>query len=601
MCYSAQIWADYRRYVRQFGAELDIGAFMNLFWRRTTDPRVKIPKAMEAAFAAAETDGERRIAEAIAAHTAAQVAKCEQNLFSQRKRLADAERLLQVKLTKAATESRRIATDKIERGRERLADLRRTDVLERDARIFPGQYAPVLVMQEGVRTILPMRYQCRPAGKPAIYDTKYPGTYNARRDNLRGFWKDLFGFSHGIIVVNAFFENVPRHKVEGRELAEGEAPENRVLEFRPRPTQDMLVACLWSRWTAPGEPDLLSFAAITDEPPAEVAAAGHDRCIVPIRADNVDAWLNPRGSTLDALDAILEDRDRPFYEYRLAVERSARGALDPHRRVRRRPASGCCDPGSEDAAAHVERQLAEPAFPADRAFVEPLGAGRHPPGTDQRVAFGADRRGHAGDLYLDLFGRRGAGEGDDHAGSCGDGRSVRRTLHLGNRSSAFAHRMAHFGGSRACRPAHGDRRPAVDRNAASSAGHTSTRGVRCVALSSRSRSVRRRAAHPARPSVDVWTDKTVGRATRPAGEGGNAPGQTPACSVRVGSPLGQQPGAADPGRSLVEGPQWLFASLSGQRHVQAIGKVRRALPEQMQRDLQGLLGLEAQLGGRKET
>ena len=72
-----------------------------------------------------------------------------------------------------------------------------------------------------------------------------------------------------------------------------EAVENVVLEFKPRPTQDMLVACLWSRWTAPGEPDLMSFAAITDEPPAEVAAAGHDRCIIPIRPEHVDAWPNP--------------------------------------------------------------------------------------------------------------------------------------------------------------------------------------------------------------------------------------------------------------------------------------------------------------------
>jgi hypothetical protein len=43
---------------------------------------------------------------------------------------------------------------------------------------------PVVVMEDGRRVIKPMRYQCRPAGKPAIHDAKYPGTYNARRDNL---------------------------------------------------------------------------------------------------------------------------------------------------------------------------------------------------------------------------------------------------------------------------------------------------------------------------------------------------------------------------------------------------------------------------------
>lgn len=66
------------------------------------------------------------------------------------------------------------------------------------------------------------------------------------------------------MVANAFFERVNRHRMEGRDLGAGEAVENVILEFRPRPTPDMLVACLWSRWTAPGEPELLSFAAITD-------------------------------------------------------------------------------------------------------------------------------------------------------------------------------------------------------------------------------------------------------------------------------------------------------------------------------------------------
>ena len=81
----------------------------------------------------------------------------------------------------------------------------------------------------------------------------------------------------------------------------------------------MLVACLWSRWSKEGEPDLLSFAAITDEPPAEVAAAGHDRCIIPLRSENVDAWLNPNPQDLAAQFAILDDRQRPYYEHRLAA------------------------------------------------------------------------------------------------------------------------------------------------------------------------------------------------------------------------------------------------------------------------------------------
>ncbi|CAB3794636.1 hypothetical protein LMG27177_03692 [Paraburkholderia fynbosensis] len=63
----------------------------------------------------------------------------------------------------------------------------------------------------------------------------------------------------------------------------------------------------------------MSFAAITDEPAAEVAAAGHDRCIVPIKPENMDAWLNPDPSDLAASYAILDDKERPYYEHQLAA------------------------------------------------------------------------------------------------------------------------------------------------------------------------------------------------------------------------------------------------------------------------------------------
>jgi hypothetical protein len=50
----------------------------------------------------------------------------------------------------------------------------------------------------------------------------------------------------------------------------------------------MLAACLFLQWHWHGEPDLLSFAAITNEPLPEVAA-GHDRCIILIKEGNLDA------------------------------------------------------------------------------------------------------------------------------------------------------------------------------------------------------------------------------------------------------------------------------------------------------------------------
>jgi putative SOS response-associated peptidase YedK len=81
----------------------------------------------------------------------------------------------------------------------------------------------------------------------------------------------------------------------------------------------MLVACLWDRWQAPGQSDLLSFTAITDEPPPEVAVTGHDRCVIPLKREHLAAWLNPAGRDKAELYAILDDRERPYYEHRMAA------------------------------------------------------------------------------------------------------------------------------------------------------------------------------------------------------------------------------------------------------------------------------------------
>lgn len=309
MCYSAMIRANYREFVQ-------------LYVERSEGGTPRIPKAMDAPFLESPAgDKEQSIADLIRAYDEASAAKLQQELFTQRKRLADAERMLAIKPTKKAVDDQRIATDKIARAKAKLDDLARTELKPRDARIFPGWYAPVLVLvlENGQRVIKSMRYLCRPAGKPASYDQRYPDCYNARRDNLTGFWREQFGHTHGLVLVDVFYENVNRHRAEGRELQPGEAVSNVVLEFQPQPPQTMLVACLWSHWHATGARDLWSFAAITDKRPPEVAAAGHDRCIIPIKPQHVDAWLNPDPADLDAQQAILDDRAPMYYAHRMAA------------------------------------------------------------------------------------------------------------------------------------------------------------------------------------------------------------------------------------------------------------------------------------------
>ncbi|MDP9141716.1 MAG: SOS response-associated peptidase [Pseudomonadota bacterium] len=316
MCYSAEFKAEYKTFLH-YGGRLSIKEFAQMYGDRFDFP-IYAPKAMEAWFKDIDGAEAADVRDLIARYNKQQTEKLEQEIFKQKKRLADAERTLETKTTKKALEDQRIAGNKISKAIRDLDDIKRTEPKTRDARFFPGHYVPVIVWENGQRVIKPMRYQCRLPGWNVAVERKYPGTYNARRDNLGKAWKDLFGIRHGVIVISAFYENVERHKMEHRELGSGEESENVVLEFRPRPAQDMVIACLWNE-SPERDGHLLSFAAITDEPAPEVAAAGHDRTIIQIKPEHIDAWLTPEARTEEALQAILSDRPEAFYEHRKAA------------------------------------------------------------------------------------------------------------------------------------------------------------------------------------------------------------------------------------------------------------------------------------------
>lgn len=305
MCYSAMIKEEYAQYVRATGAEMDLDQFMEIFWwGREHDERRIVPRAVERWFDRPEGDKQRAIHDFIAQRRAAQASAWEQELFAQKKRLADAERKLLSKPTKAAGESRRIAGNKIDALLKKLGRLNDSGRHAADGRIFPMHYAPIVVRDGGRSVIRLARYHCRLPDKPASVDGRFPGLYNARRDNLQKYWRGAFGATHALLLVDSFYENVDRG---GR---------NAVLHFQPRPAATMLVACLYASWKDPASGrELLSFAAITDEPPPEVAATGHDRMIINLKPENIDAWLAPQGRSDDELQAILSDRQAPFYEH----------------------------------------------------------------------------------------------------------------------------------------------------------------------------------------------------------------------------------------------------------------------------------------------
>lgn len=308
MCFSAQVVQMVRKLHRDLSIRLDYAEAERLFVRRLEDPALNISRGFEANFEEPATEQGHLIKAAIDQHRLRMATKIEQDLFSQKTRLVTAERSLKTKETKKAREDIRIATHKIDALTTKLSDLRRTEPKARDNRVFPMVYAGVIIRHEGVNLLTPMRYACRPAGKPSFYDKKFPGLYNARRDNLEKFWNAQFGHHHAILVVESFYENVALHVKEHRALAAGEHEQNVVLQFTPSPPQTLLIACLWSHWTDPSEPDLRGFAAITDDPPPDVAAAGHDRCIINLRPEHIDAWLTPEGRSWQELQTHLSDR-----------------------------------------------------------------------------------------------------------------------------------------------------------------------------------------------------------------------------------------------------------------------------------------------------
>lgn len=308
MCFSAQIEESYAKYLRMTGAEMDIDQFMDIFGLRVRNSSVKIPRVVDRWFEHPRTAAELDLRNLLLQHRAARLAELEVDLRKQRDRKSKAEAALKNKATRKASEELRISTDKIESLEKRRPLFEQWMPTALDDRIFPMQYAPIVMLADGKPVIRLARYHCRLAGKPESVDRQYPGLYNARRDNIEKYWSNAFGTSHALMLVKSFYENVDR---DGS---------NAILHFTPQTGDLMLIACVYSVWKdSNGGPDLLSFAAVTDDPPPEVAAAGHDRIIINLSEQAARRWLDPHGVSRADLQGILEDRQRPCYIHTMMV------------------------------------------------------------------------------------------------------------------------------------------------------------------------------------------------------------------------------------------------------------------------------------------
>jgi hypothetical protein len=69
----------------------------------------------------------------------------------------------------------------------------------------------------------------------------------------------------------------------------------------------------------PGEQDLWSFAALTDEPRPEIAETGHQRCVIALQQPSLREWLSPVGVSRERLNAILGQREAAYYKHQIAA------------------------------------------------------------------------------------------------------------------------------------------------------------------------------------------------------------------------------------------------------------------------------------------
>lgn len=139
-----------------------------------------------------------------------------------------------------------------------------------------------------------LRVPAKP-GKPTLYDRKYQDIQRAPGQPARVLEAAVRADARTHARRPRSSRTWPGTRPKAGRCP-GEAPENIVLRFEPSPPQEMYIAPALFHLDAAGEadePDLWSFAAVTDDPPPEVAAAGHDRCIVQLRPENVEAWLTP--------------------------------------------------------------------------------------------------------------------------------------------------------------------------------------------------------------------------------------------------------------------------------------------------------------------
>jgi putative SOS response-associated peptidase YedK len=171
-------------------------------------------------------------------------------------------------------------------------------------RIYPGYWANIVIAEKGNRLIKPMRYRVRPEHSAEEIPSKY-NVFNCRLDAIekRKTWKSIFMKNHGLFPFKKFYEWVDINN------------KKTLIHFDPKEREIMWAPAIFDTWESPnGEIHFESFAIITDDPPQEVLAAGHDRCPIFLKEENIDAWLNPQDHKKDEILKLLKQKEKVYFE-----------------------------------------------------------------------------------------------------------------------------------------------------------------------------------------------------------------------------------------------------------------------------------------------
>jgi putative SOS response-associated peptidase YedK len=297
MCYSALLIKAYEEYERMFSAPFDLPAFHRLYRQRELDLLLKIPPALDSLLAAVDPLNAAILRESDRLWRA----NCEAEIV----RLKQHNIELTASLPKKANAAMKAPLNEAKRRCKSLETALKSSEDSSDTyRIYPKYFAPLIMVEGGERKTVPARYRVLPRSG-VEYPDEY-NTYNAVREMLtvRKTWKPLFGRQHALFPFLRFYEWLRNPKTGKKEE----------VAFAPLGYQRMWAASLYEEYDDPQIGVIRSFAMITDYPPPEVAAAGHDRCPIFLQEEYLDSWLRPEGRSVEVLDQLLERKQDAYFE-----------------------------------------------------------------------------------------------------------------------------------------------------------------------------------------------------------------------------------------------------------------------------------------------